>query len=67
MKVHFVTGLNPLDYKIQKLGVMITKFPAVLGQDGAGVIDEVGNGVDKFKTGDRVYALHLLLFLTISI
>ena len=35
------------------------KFPYVLGTDGAGTIAEVGENVDLFKQGDRVYALEL--------
>lgn len=31
-------------------------FPLVLGTDGAGVIVEAGNGVTRFRRGDRVWA-----------
>jgi len=33
------------------------KFPLVLGTDGAGVVIEKGNGVRRFRVGDRVYAV----------
>jgi NADPH:quinone reductase len=36
------------------------KFPYVLGSDGAGTIAAVGEQVEGFKEGDRVYALALV-------
>ena len=47
-------ALNPVDWKIQKHGIFIEKYPAVLGSDFAGIIEEVGEGVDGFSKGDRV-------------
>jgi NADPH:quinone reductase-like Zn-dependent oxidoreductase len=38
---------------------MKPKFPYVLGTDGAGTIESVGEDVKQFKEGDRVYALAL--------
>jgi NADPH2:quinone reductase len=35
------------------------KFPYVLGSDGAGAVVAVGEQVERFKEGDRVYALAL--------
>ncbi len=35
------------------------KFPYVLGTDGAGTVAKVGENIDRFKEGDRVYALEL--------
>lgn len=34
-------------------------FPYVLGSDGAGTVAAVGDGVDRFEEGDRVYAVAL--------
>ncbi|OBZ79326.1 Protein TOXD [Grifola frondosa] len=48
------TALNPVDWKIQKYGGFITDYPAVLGEDAAGIVEEVGEGVTSFKKGDRV-------------
>ncbi len=36
----------------------IHKAPLVLGHEIAGVITEVGDGVDKYKVGDRIAAAH---------
>ncbi|MCP3102661.1 NADP-dependent oxidoreductase [Myxococcus sp. K15C18031901] len=35
-------------------------FPYVLGSDGSGTIAAVGEGVDRFKEGDKVYAFGFL-------
>jgi len=55
IKVHAV-GLNPADWKMQKEGAFndIMTFPAVLGVDIAGEVDEIGEGVTHFQRGDRV-------------
>jgi NADPH:quinone reductase len=49
-------GVNPLDTKIRKLNFMYPdRLPAVLGCDGAGVVDRVGTEVTRFGVGDEVY------------
>ncbi|KII90648.1 hypothetical protein PLICRDRAFT_39221 [Plicaturopsis crispa FD-325 SS-3] len=53
VKIH-ATALNPVDWKIQASGRFYDKYPAVLGLDSAGTVEEVGEGVSIFKQGDRV-------------
>lgn len=48
------TGLNPVEWKIAKVGIIVTEYPAILGIDAAGVVKEVGDGVTAFKVGDKV-------------
>lgn len=52
------TSINPVDYKIRRgsASALAPAFPAVLQGDVAGVIEEVGEGVTSFKSGDEVYA-----------
>ena len=47
-------AINPVDWKIQGGGFIITKYPNVLGSDVAGTVEAVGSGVEHFKEGDRV-------------
>ena len=49
-------GVNPLDTKVRKLHFMYPDhLPAILGCDGAGVVERVGAAVTRFKPGDEVY------------
>lgn len=49
-------GINPLDTKLRtKPAYYPDKLPAILGCDGAGVVEAVGAQVSRFKTGDKVY------------
>jgi len=43
---------------VEMMGIK-PKFPYVLGSDGAGTIAAVGDSVNRFKEGDRVYAAEL--------
>ncbi|MEZ0167201.1 zinc-dependent alcohol dehydrogenase family protein [Microvirga sp. TS319] len=50
------SGTNPVDAKIRQAGSWAQiPFPAVLGYDVSGVIEEVGPGVTEFKAGDEVF------------
>lgn len=52
-------GVNPVDWKVRigRLeGRLHHKFPLILGWDLAGVIEETGYSVKRFKKGDEVYA-----------
>ncbi|OCH89700.1 GroES-like protein [Obba rivulosa] len=51
------TALNHMVWKIQAYGIVIQKFPAILGFDAAGTVEEVGKGVSDFALGDKQYAL----------
>ncbi|MGF6848523.1 NADPH:quinone reductase-like Zn-dependent oxidoreductase [Chitinophaga sp. W3I9] len=52
-------GMNPFDWKmidgIMDDGKTKHQFPLIMGVDGAGTIEEVGEGVTRFKAGDKVY------------
>ena len=49
-------GVNPIDTKLRKRGSFYPELqPTVLGCDGAGVVEAVGAGVQKFQVGDEVY------------
>jgi len=47
-------ALNPVDYKIKDTGMTVTHYPAILGTDIAGIVEELGEGVNNFRKGDRV-------------
>ncbi|MBF2066738.1 MAG: zinc-dependent alcohol dehydrogenase family protein [Calothrix sp. C42_A2020_038] len=49
-------GVNPIDTKLRQRGTFFPdKMPAILGCDGAGVVEAVGANVTKFRVGDEVY------------
>jgi len=50
---HHAIGLNFIDTYMRS-GLYPVQLPAILGSEGAGVVEAVGEGVTRFKTGDRV-------------
>lgn len=52
-------GVNPIDTKVRTRGVFLPDgLPAVLGCDGAGVVEAVGEEVTRFRPGDEVWFCH---------
>lgn len=49
-------AFNPLDWKIQKLGIFVDKYPAIIGWSFAGTVEKIGPEVKGFSIGDRVVA-----------
>ncbi|KAJ8062700.1 hypothetical protein OCU04_009220 [Sclerotinia nivalis] len=53
-------AINPADWIKQDMGNLIfpwVKYPCILGYDVSGEVVEVGNGVTRFKVGDRVVGM----------
>lgn len=49
-------GVNPIDTKLRAKPVYYPdKLPAILGCDGAGIVEKTGSAVTRFKEGDAVY------------
>jgi NADPH:quinone reductase len=49
-------GINPIDTKLRQRGTFYPdQLPAILGCDGAGIVEAVGAGVHLFRPGDAVY------------
>jgi NADPH:quinone reductase len=48
-------GINPVDYKLRSGGTIAGSLPAILGWDGAGVVESVGRAVTRVRPGDEVY------------
>ncbi|MFB8210743.1 NADP-dependent oxidoreductase [Streptomyces sp. NPDC056010] len=51
-------GVNPVDWRVregQVLGAHPTVLPSGVGLDAAGIVDEVGEGVEGAAIGDRVF------------
>jgi NADPH2:quinone reductase len=52
-------GVNPVDWKIREgmlAGLLPHAFPLVPGWDAAGVVEELGEGCERFRKGDRVWS-----------
>lgn len=53
-------SINPIDWKMRSgatAQMFPVTFPAILGRDFAGVVRELGEGVEGFEVGDRVMGL----------
>ncbi len=49
-------GVNPIDTKIRSCGTFFPEeMPTILGCDGAGIIQAIGDSVSRFQVGDEVY------------
>lgn len=58
VKIH-AAGVNPLDTKIRSGAfrlILPYRLPLILGNDVAGTVERVGDGVRHVKPGDEVYA-----------
>lgn len=56
---NLAVALNLVDWARQDMGASLfnwTKYPAIFGSDVAGIVEEVGSDVVRFKPGDRVLA-----------
>jgi len=53
-------SVNPIDWKLRSGAlheIFPVDLPVVPGRDGAGVVDEIGDGVQGVSIGDRVFGL----------
>ncbi len=49
-------GVNPIDTKLRRNGLYFADaMPAILGCDGAGVVEKIGENITDFSPGDDVY------------
>lgn len=57
LRIH-AAGMNPFDWKVidgALRGVVPHAFPLILGNDAAGVVEQTGPEVTRFRPGDRVF------------
>ena len=53
VRVH-AAGVNPVDWKIRE-GHLSGALPMIMGIDFSGVVESVGPGVTKYRSGDAVF------------
>jgi NADPH2:quinone reductase len=46
-------GINPVDYKLRSGGTIGGSLPAVLGWDGAGIVESIGPEVTRMRPNDE--------------
>jgi NADPH2:quinone reductase len=51
---HTAIGLNFIDVYLRTGVYKVPSLPSILGQEGAGIVEEVGPGVTEVKVGERV-------------
>lgn len=59
VRVH-AASVNPVDWKLRQgdlKGMLDVPFPSTAGEDLAGVVEAVGEGVTALQAGDAVYAM----------
>ena len=59
VRVH-AASVNPVDWKLRQgdlKGMFDVTFPSTAGEDLAGTVEEVGEGVEGLRAGDPVYAM----------
>ncbi len=55
----YAAGINPIDTKLRDHGNFYPEQnPAILGCDGAGIVEAVASGVQTLNVGDEVYFCH---------
>lgn len=55
VKLH-AAGVNPIDTKVRKANMYYPdQLPSILGCDGAGVVEAVGDSVTRVSVGDEVF------------
>jgi NADPH:quinone reductase-like Zn-dependent oxidoreductase len=53
VRVH-AAGVNPVDWKIRE-GYLSATLPLIMGIDFSGMVESVGSGVTKYRSGDAVF------------
>ena len=47
-------GVNPVDWKIRE-GHLSGTLPTIMGVDFSGIVESVGSGVTKYRSGDALF------------
>src|SRR5215475_5630403 len=53
VRVH-AAGVNPVDWKIRE-GIVPATLPMIMGFDFSGVVESVGSGITKYRSGDALF------------